>query len=340
MTAFQWDDTDLPISYEFLYTSYHGNAVPMCSRAVSNRMKSVLPAGRDIDSYDLPVHLKVYDSFNAVSSDTVYVKVSSDPLLLWNSFDELLNSVELSTDPTNNLNLYAISVVALTRVPCEASPDCISLHREGCRVVENTCGPCLTGFTGSAEYSNDYCVSNSNSSILTLNTERKLCPNNCFSRGTCIGVDTITQSETNFCEINDSYCRVKCVCFTGFGGQFCELDSASLFARQNMVEKFLQGYRNFANELDVDLESIHMLQSSLSLLPSDSCYFTTVALIDSFEFTQYLMENAVSFESSLDHSDGFYRIIDLAMSLKNKNSTEEFGMISRRLVEAPEAGVR
>ena len=89
---------------------------------------SFLPAGRDIDLYKLPVHLKVYDYLNAFSQDTTYVIVYTDPLMNIN-FGKLLHSVELSADPANILNMYAISVVALTRVRCDASPVCSSHHR-------------------------------------------------------------------------------------------------------------------------------------------------------------------------------------------------------------------
>ena len=102
--ATNWYDEDLPLTYDFSYTSFtaslsinstinlntNNNILPLQSRSLSNRVKTMLPLG------DVLAFIQIYDTYDAISiAESNYIKVL-----------EGSSSTDNNTDNANSLSTY------------------------------------------------------------------------------------------------------------------------------------------------------------------------------------------------------------------------------------------
>ncbi len=159
MTATQWVDVDLPLSYQFGYltVSSSGSAeyttltMVVRSRMETSYASSVFPAGPQSTGNILNSTVTVYDVYDAYSSTSWSVKVK--PMVVSN-LQSLITSKLTSVSSVNGSSLtveelkqlVSVSSSALNRVNCTNAPNCASLNRYGCATKDNTCGRCMSGF--------------------------------------------------------------------------------------------------------------------------------------------------------------------------------------------------
>ncbi len=175
MSASQWMDSDLPLTYQFGYRTVDGTNVfdfILRTRMELNYATSSLPAGQVLTKHWLNTTVNIYDSFGASEMATAAVQViqikAED---LANTLVTKLQNVLVT--PTTEAGstageiitvdelkqLLTISSSAINRLNCTNAPDCSSINRYSCSTKDNTCGKCLPGFIGEEGSSNSYCIS-------------------------------------------------------------------------------------------------------------------------------------------------------------------------------------
>ena len=74
--AIQWQDDDLPMTYEYSYSTNYENYLAICSRSELSFCSSLLPAGLDIFGNAVDIKVVVYDRLNAASESSSVALVS------------------------------------------------------------------------------------------------------------------------------------------------------------------------------------------------------------------------------------------------------------------------
>jgi hypothetical protein len=146
-----------PLSYSFFYQQL-SSAPYLQIRSPASTVYSYtsLPAGVASNNYVITLFGVVINSLSASTNASAVVFVNSSSIArsaeFLASMGNLLNasaaSFELTgvADPViNALNGIAVSASA---VNCSNAPNCTSLNRAACSTVANTCGSCLTNYSG------------------------------------------------------------------------------------------------------------------------------------------------------------------------------------------------
>ena len=268
-SAPRWvDDADsLPLRYQFVYqiapvfdwSSAYARASAMRTFTYKTTQ---LPAGHASAGNALAAGVIVRDVFgsDAWGMDMVTVAPSvrrklSNSQTVQSALSSLQQSLA-TFDLSAITAAYQLSVNLLndaTRPDCSLAPDCAALNRDICSATAQTCGSCLTGYSGvygdsnygchaSADTKKDLgesCAANSdcyyNSCVNAKCTAPvKVCPlgeggAECSGHGTC---DYATGQGTELlatgCTVEDTTCIASCVCEAGWGGAVCGFTSAEV----------------------------------------------------------------------------------------------------------------
>eukprot|EP01040_Poterioochromonas_malhamensis_P014774 gene14774-16409_t len=161
------DDADnLPLTYEFRYV--WGSSQPtLQSVGPQNSVRTALPAGTNSSSGgDITLITRVYNIYGGLSTASVNVGVykattsgaaatAAAAAFLKNS----LADVAKSGNSAAAISAISVAGTALNTVNCTlASPSrCLSLNRKACSTTPQTCGSCLSGFSGVFGSSNTRC---------------------------------------------------------------------------------------------------------------------------------------------------------------------------------------
>ena len=272
--ALKWEDSDMPITYEFAYQAASGSYLVHRSRAELSHTAAPLPAGRDVTNYTLSTRLVVFDILNAQHAEYQDVQVLHEEMSAADKSAYLSEALEASNGFPDEMKLaVAMTSSIVNAVNCSTAPNCDSLNRESCSAKAGTCGPCNWGFVGESGQANSYCVSPSSAQSRELryttsdNTfstsckndadcllphwhvclkekcevRDKECLNNCSGVGRCefVSVYNANISYTH-CSVLNTQCRQRCVCPSGHTGAFCELSTEeyeqTLMTRHQLVE--------------------------------------------------------------------------------------------------------
>jgi hypothetical protein len=295
-----WEDADLPMRYSFSY--YKGsNILPLSQDILDSSFSTVLPAGRDVDNFVVRLVVYISDAFGAVSNSSQSCnayKVDADIV------SEFLNSLLrqsgrriLSVAPSVRLSDVSIGISVLNDAFCMKSPVCAKLNRENCSYVENTCGPCLSGYFDELDSrdGNTSCVQLSlftgqcygvdavkKSSCLghadcgpwefcdtwgQCQLESKSCDFDCSGHGECLylSYDLKNESLSN-CSRSDSSCYAKCRCTGMFKGSGCQYESDSLETANLNRFTLLQLIDSAISEVDISPVSLNAFADMLYLL--------------------------------------------------------------------------
>jgi hypothetical protein len=273
LNAGGWVDNiqDYPLTYTFKYSLRS----PISSESVlfsPLRSASELPyvytqLGRGLSSNNDTVYCTVYvaDIYQASSRATVSVISTVDTQNA--TLDEIVES-SIAKLPTLMATLESDEVLAiitqisssLSEVNCSlvSAAVCSAKNREECSTVINTCGPCLTGFSGVVGSSNTPCYESNYTTIdpgescntiesickfgfcdpstLTCQEYSKECPSlftensqesQCSGHGVCRYIDGNGRSlNESLCTVSNTFCTASCSCLDGYGGSACELSPA------------------------------------------------------------------------------------------------------------------
>ena len=131
-------------------------------------ISSLLPSGKDSDSFAVKCFLEVYDAAGGVSTTTLVVIVRPSPASLnLDQVTRMIDSISGASRSTDyKLSLLSALSLSFSRVTCISAPNCALLNRQPCDLTANTCGSCITGYT-----KNEVCryfVLGQNTAILLL----------------------------------------------------------------------------------------------------------------------------------------------------------------------------
>lgn len=268
--ASQFEDPDLPLSYEFAISS--GNKFSVFrERQPVTYATSFLPKGPSSQDFAFETRVQVYDVLDGktLAYGEVVVLQSSTPLNATQIIDDISSS--LADGSTSDITTAASIVSGIVNsAECGAAPHCHSLNRENCSKVDNTCGKCLEGFTGRGRYANTMCVAESTfsrrlsatSSSCTSNAhcnadmfevcltgtcspEPLACPSSCSGHGQCkfhnkYEVNGYYLSE---CTVLSTNCVAKCLCDADFSGSGCQYTLQEFEDAQDLRHLVVQAYK-------------------------------------------------------------------------------------------------
>ena len=136
LSATQWSDSNLPLSFIFGYITASSSLVTLQSRSATAFAISQLPAGDGAESGStVVVFAQVLDSLDCNATATASATVTTNPAL--SSFQSILSWMQSQANSSSNSVDDVKRRVALTahlanRVNCSAAPNCTALHRLPC----------------------------------------------------------------------------------------------------------------------------------------------------------------------------------------------------------------
>jgi hypothetical protein len=259
-SASQYEDSDIPVSYEFSYLSTVAADKYLVHRSRLEKAfaTSVLPAGRASASNALTTRLQVFDVLDAKHVSFVDVAVESEQLTSEETQLFLENALNNSNGYADEMkNAVATTSSVINAVNCSRATNCHVLYRMNCSSTANTCGSCWDGFAGEFGHANSPCVeanfntrrrlaswnvlSSASTAVCVVDSDcdenmwrvclnghcafkQKECKNDCYDRGECVFVSTYNVSDKlDICSVSDSHCKAKCLCQSEYAGSSCEL---------------------------------------------------------------------------------------------------------------------
>ena len=136
LSATQWSDSNLPLSFIFGYITASSSLVTLQSRSASAFALSQLPAGDGTGAGStVVVFAQVLDSLDCNATATASAIVTTNPAL--SSYQSILSWMQSQANSSSNSVDDVKRRVALTahlanRVNCSAAPNCTALYRLPC----------------------------------------------------------------------------------------------------------------------------------------------------------------------------------------------------------------
>jgi hypothetical protein len=290
--AMQWNDTELPLTYQFSYSS-HSNSDGVSSQVLQSRSElsyvlTFLPTGVHQDNGFVSCEVFVFDTLDASSQSTfpVLVKTNfSSSSFLGETISLRLNEVKGNLDSSRQV--VSVSGSLLNLKNCSDTPHCGSLNREDCLSSDHLCGPCLPDAIGSVGDGNSFCIpirsyvdSDSQKCLddtdcqlwqfcspeLTCQVRPKECNQNCSNHGTCVYQNVDSSQSVETCLSNDPLCIAVCFCASGWYGDICSQKNEERESRSNAKTVLLASLREIISSDEITSESVQSWASTLSLL--------------------------------------------------------------------------
>jgi hypothetical protein len=310
-----WADEDLPLSMHFGYlTSSADDLTVFRSRLPLSYTSTLLPSahsGVNGTNSNLTCVVVVFDSLDSSSRSLSVVSVESTKMSVEDLSVLLLNGIngsKLSSNTDDLKNILSSTATVLNRVNCSGSPDCRSLNREDCSLVEGTCGECLSGSVGLAGASNTRCLfgvsatrrltpsNQSTSSPLSCesdvdcanelfhecNVQSKVClpiaqscPNSCSGHGKCLFVSRYDPNVTfTGCGLLDVECVSVCDCEESHMGLSCSTPRPEFLKTMDLRQLLIESVGDLMARENADRSSVKSWIRSLSSVGSDSLSFS------------------------------------------------------------------
>jgi len=294
------DSADLPLQYTFQYyaTSFRDMTL-VKAKDQSTYKYAYLSDGWRLSSYKVTGVVSVYDIYDAsatLTTTTVVKPVSSSAFST--ALTTLLTTAVSNSDPSTLNQVISGATKIVNNVVCsgQTPSGCAALKREQCRLTADTCGPCLSGYSGVPVDSNDACTLVSNAKALgaacnsdadclsTTCSNRicaqatKSCPNSCNLKGSCIFTIASVGKTVTSCNAEDSGCIAKCQCRSGYYGQDCSLSLSSFNTAEINRQKLCESLNSTMNVQDVTAEVVQTRALTVSDLMQDITQINDVAL--------------------------------------------------------------
>ena len=314
-STFNWQDdaSDLPLRYDFRYSSDGGSSYLFAqAMSVYSSVSMVLPSGAQSLNERVLMVVRAYDIYDAQNSRTTNVTVRSASELTMN-FVSVLSSLYSSASVTGGTDqvvtiLNAVSTT-MNSINCStvSTSYCASLNRYPCLKTPQKCSSCFTNYTGVSGDANYYCHSpdsdsgkaigepcNSNNDctygLCSSTTFRciapiKRCPSfdgisECggTSQGECKYFISGVSVDSSQCTIFDTSCTPRCVCKDGYGGKLCVLTSSQLLQRSSARSNMCGYLSNVISKSDASSSLVDNLSSSLLSIYDENEVVTSTGL--------------------------------------------------------------
>jgi hypothetical protein len=294
-----WEDSELPLTYEFQYLSTFGILNSINMRSENQIQSSRLPATGSITD-SITVFLNVYDDLNSVRS------IQQEVTVLPQSSHDISSMTSVIADSEKRYGQFGMLIVstmiseATSRVNCSLAPaNCSNLNRYECSSTPNSCGSCYSGYIGASGDANSMCIMSVNTTqgswfnkACSSNSQcppwsycsdvegrclerQKQCTLGCSSNGECVYIDLLTRKKLLSCNDIDTTCVAHCVCSEGFSGASCSLSTANFELQRKLYTNILESIvRVSPSSSIIGRNSIASMQGSILIsIISDPQYF-------------------------------------------------------------------
>lgn len=133
LSATQWSDSNLPLSFIFGYITSSSSLVTLQSRSATAFALSQLPAGDGSGAESTVVFAQVLDSLDCNATATARITVTSNPAL--SSFQNIMSWIQSQSNSSSVDDVkrrVALTAHLANRVNCSVAPNCTALHRLPC----------------------------------------------------------------------------------------------------------------------------------------------------------------------------------------------------------------
>ena len=361
MTSMQWIDSDLPLSYQYGYTSGLSSSAEMIirSRMETSYASSTLPAGSKSKGYILNTTMTVFDAYDAMTISMDWIKVSQlQTDVLQSTLKTHLANATSSLTVDELKQLITVSSTAMNRVDCEDAPDCATRNRFQCAGTSHTCGSCKDGFIGDDGDSNGYCVSPTSlvmssgdatsctsdvdcevwqmceTSIDTITSiqnqqctdKLKSCLRDCSGHGTCRYMSRNTgqylSTDETRCTIFMTNCEAICECYSGYDTSDCSLTTTELKEKQELRVALVESLAHVVTSDSIDSQSVVNVASTLQSIVSARDEISTSIAANAVQVANQVVEQAKSLRTiSFWDLLPLLSAVDTTFSLSTKQST-------------------
>ena len=317
-------------------------------------ISSLLPSGKDSNSYAIECFLEVYDAAGGVSTTTLVVIVRPSPASLnLDQVTRMIDSISGASRSTDyKLSLLSALSLSFSRVTCISAPNCALLNRQPCDLTTNTCGSCITGYIGIFGDSNISCVPEGHGVVSSCNnvkesdclpweecksgtcTEKmKACVNDCSGHGMCEFYATSTYAQVTSCLITDSECMAVCICETGYDGISCQYFGRSGQIRAIAASGIISGISEIVDTLAPEVDSMQRLQTLLSLLPSDVSCYTEISIKSLLSLSSNITRLTSTMQFPYESCTGPFNILSIVSQFRMLSTFKNARRL-RRLTDA------
>jgi hypothetical protein len=338
LTTSYCDDPDLPLTYQFGYLNSIGQSLTTRIRSEKSSSEQIFPAGDPESNHRLFTMVTVFDSLSSSSSRLFNISVAPRNHSSSLGAPEARSKLETlgASGGVDNLRnvLSAISSM-VTRKSCLTAPDCRSLNREECGLVENTCGSCQSSFVGQTGSANTPCVLPDDldqlpascasavdcNPVETCNLSTKKCERAsqechqaCSGHGTCSFLNIDRGTPQSECRIGDSTCSPVCVCDAGYGGKGCEFNPSSFEEEKATMDVLMASLSTLVAQDDSTEENVLSWQSNLDQFTRDPSVLSRDASSLAVQLTSDILSSASSSSLSSDQLIGTVSSMDSVIS--------------------------
>jgi hypothetical protein len=332
MSATQWTDEDVPLSYQFAFVSPTGSSQIIRSRSELSYMSSTLPAGASGDRNRLTSSVVVFDSFLANSSVSFIVTVNPHSHADISHISNLAMSLLVAGDGSTD-SIYSSAAIAsatLNYVNCSSAPNCSALNRNQCSSTANTCGSCASdSFTGDEGDSNEACISWSDfESLLAVTSSEveqscasnadcaslpwhscqsgvcvlndKTCLGGCSGHGSCLFVQTDSGAPLTSCKVGQVGCNAVCECNAGWYEESCAVDDAGWTAATAVRFEIVSSLSALTSMEDATEDSVSGWSGALVAATQNSFELSSESVTSAQSLASLILQNALVLD--LDHT--------------------------------------
>lgn len=299
LIAVQWVDSELPLSYQFGYTTTSGVSVVLISKVEVSFGSSKLPAGDESNKDLLQCNALVFDSLNAMTNVVFSVEVKIQSVMDSATMNQFVSNSFSDASNTDGIKqAAAFSSYVLNINNCTLAPNCTALNRHKCSSTTHTCGTCMNLFVGVDGDSNEPCVERTTSIItgrrLLNNGEdvlnaNKICPGKCSGHGSCEFIYTdsgqlFNQEDDEPCYMGRIDCDAVCYCDKDyFGTDSCDISTEEFSLKQNSRTLIVNGIQSLVNNENPDNAVISGWMNSLqvaSQTSSELCVESSIMILN------------------------------------------------------------
>ena len=321
--ASRWVDTDMPLTYQFGYANpKDGSILIVRGRAEIAFAETTLPSGGVSRANLVSCTVKVFDFLNAFtvgSQDVTVDKLNITSTALESLVLDNLDDAAGDVDGTKEVLSVATSVA--NNQDCSALPhDCAAdLYRESCYDTANTCGPCMTGYTGTEGDDNSVCVevSTRRASSVSVSTgcfsdgdcgsvwdycnttenlckgKPKECNNDCSGHGSCVMLGTDSGAIfSGDCVLGMTTCQATCECETSYHGSTCSMNAVDYEAKQGLRETLLATLKSVTLGDDTSEDAVEGWLMSLNAMATSTQEMSGSASEVALDLAEYILDNA------------------------------------------------
>ena len=321
LTALQWIDSELPLSYQFGYLSPSSYYITIQSRSAATFGSSKLPTA--VEGL-LSTFLRVFDALdsNTTSLSTVAITESNTVSSPSNILQFLKAGMNASRSVDDIYRATVFSTHLLNKVNCSQVVNCSFLHRHACYKTAHTCGSCYGNYLGEIGDSNSPCYPSHELEMTTVyrsgtscvsggcpafqhciagkcQKTMKACAYNCSSHGKCdfFTVDSGTSLTT--CFTGDSTCTARCTCDKEYlGSQSCDVTAVGFSIKQTVRYQIIQNIIRLVGIQYPQTDSVNGMIAALADATQNAQELSDLSVAAVLNISESIIHTAASLQLS------------------------------------------